>query len=107
LHEVDPEAAVRDAEAGEPGQRCLLRRPIEPVRRAGDELAEVGEVSDCFAAGIGRLVSLGAAIGAHELLVPSVLTSAQPTTDQTALPSWLVEMLGELVQIADDEVGLR
>ena len=44
VHEVDPQAAERDAEAGEPGERRLLRRPVEPVRPVGDELAEVAEV---------------------------------------------------------------
>jgi hypothetical protein len=44
VHEVDPEAAERDTEAGEPGERRLLRRPVEPVRPVGDELAEVREV---------------------------------------------------------------
>ena len=44
VHEVDREAAERDAEAGEPGERRLLRRPVEPVRPVGDELAEVGDV---------------------------------------------------------------
>lgn len=28
-----------DTEAGQPGQRRLLRRPVEPVRPVGDELA--------------------------------------------------------------------
>ena len=44
VHEVDPEAAELDAEAGEPGQRRLLGRPVEPVRPVGDELAEVAEI---------------------------------------------------------------
>jgi len=44
VHEVDPQVPERDAEAGKPGQRRLLRRPVEPVRPVGDELAEVAEV---------------------------------------------------------------
>ena len=45
VHEVDPQAADRDTEAREPGQRRLLRRRVEPVRPVGDELAEVSQVS--------------------------------------------------------------
>ena len=44
VHEVDPQVSERDAKAGEPGERRLLRRPVEPVRPVGDELAEVAEV---------------------------------------------------------------
>ena len=44
VHEVDPEAIEADAEVGEPGERRLLRRPVEVVRPVGDELAQVGEV---------------------------------------------------------------
>ncbi len=44
VHEVDPEAIEADAEVGEPGERRLLRRPVEAVRPIGDELAQVGEV---------------------------------------------------------------
>jgi hypothetical protein len=40
LPRVDPEAAERDAEVREPGERRLPRRPVEPVP-VGDELAEV------------------------------------------------------------------
>ena len=32
---------------------------------------------------------------------------AESTTGQSAFLSWLVELLGELAQIADDEVRLR
>ena len=44
VHEVDPEAAERDAEAGESSECRLLRRPVEPVGPVCDKLAEVGEV---------------------------------------------------------------
>ena len=52
VHEVDPEPAERDAEAGEPGERRLLRRPVEPVRPVGDELAQVVEVGPERPAGV-------------------------------------------------------
>jgi len=52
VHEVDRQAAERDAEAGEPGERRLLRRPVEPVRPVGDELAEVGQVGPERPAGV-------------------------------------------------------
>ena len=52
MHEVDPQAPERDAEAGEPGERRLLRRPVEPVRPVGDELAEVAEVGAERPAGV-------------------------------------------------------
>ena len=41
---MDPEAIEADAEVGEPGERRLLRRPVEAVRPVGDQLAQVGEV---------------------------------------------------------------
>ncbi len=44
VHEVDLQATQPDAEAGEPGERRLLRRPLEPLRPVGDELAEVTDV---------------------------------------------------------------
>ena len=44
VHEVDLQATHPDAEAGEPGERRLLRRPLEPLRPVGDELAEVTDV---------------------------------------------------------------
>jgi hypothetical protein len=39
---LDPagETAEPDTEAGEAGERRLLRRPVEPVRPVGGELAE-------------------------------------------------------------------
>ena len=56
VHEVDLQAAEPDAEAGEPGQRRLLRRPVEPVRPVGDELAEVGQVGPERPSGVLRRV---------------------------------------------------
>ena len=52
VHEVDPEAAERDPEAGKPGERRLLGRPVELVRPVGDQLAKVAEVGPERPAGV-------------------------------------------------------
>jgi hypothetical protein len=44
VHEVDPEPAEPNAEAGQPGERRFLGQPVEAVRPVGDELPEVGDV---------------------------------------------------------------
>ncbi len=44
VHEVDPEAGERNAEAWELRERRLLRRPVELIRPVADELAKVGKV---------------------------------------------------------------
>ena len=52
VREVDAQAAEPDAEAGQPGERRLLRRPVEPVRPVGDELTEVAQVGPERPAGV-------------------------------------------------------
>ena len=56
VHDVDPTVAQRDVEPGMPGQRRLLRGPVEPVGPVGDELPQVVEVGAQRPAGVlGRL----------------------------------------------------
>ena len=54
VREVDPEAAEPDAETGEPAQRRLLGRPVEPVGPVGDQLAQVADVGPERPAGVLR-----------------------------------------------------
>ena len=56
MHEVDAEPAHLRPVARQPGERGLLRRPVEAVGPVGDELPQVVEVGAEAPAGVVRSV---------------------------------------------------